>query len=91
MVIKLDDGKISIPEAFSTVPLLLGGVEAFRGFKQFDDELRQAEFEDYEHLANTILASMTTPNIPKEFLQRVVNFSIEGFQIFKEARTLLGK
>jgi hypothetical protein len=70
---------------------LLDAGEAFKGLKDFDDEWRQAETQDYVHLADTILAAISTPKVPKEYLQGTVDLMIANFKWYQETRTLLGK
>lgn len=89
-IIKLEDGKISLNEYPDLFKLLWGSKDAFTGLRKFDDEWKQAQSEDFLHLADTILTSITTDKIPKDYLQLFVDTAILNYKFFKATRTLLG-
>jgi len=81
--IALKDGKIQLDEYPAFLGALFGAKSALQGLDKLDDEFKQAELDDYLHLKDTIVASLTDVNVPIEAINQLTTLTIEFIKTFR--------
>ena len=88
-VLALKDGKIQFSEYPAFLGTLLGAKEALQGLDKLDDEFKQAELDDYLHLKDTLIASLTDVTLPTELIDELVELTISFVKVFKRIKSLV--
>lgn len=92
-IMMIKRGKVSIADYPRFIKLLWGAKDAFGGFTKFDDEFRQANYDDYRHLKDTVLKALwdSKAGVPTEYIDILAESAITNFKLFRETRRLLEK
>jgi hypothetical protein len=84
-------GKVSLTDYPKFMKILWGAKDAFAGFSKFDDEFRQANYDDYRHLKDSVLKALwdSGANVPTEYIDLLAESAITNFKLYRETRRLL--
>lgn len=70
----LEDGKLSLADAFKFVPVLTGASEALKGAKAVPSELKSLSEDEYKDLVNHVKAHF---NVPQDEIEKYVELGFE--------------